>query len=119
MTSEMKKIGHATTHHLIIDPTVPLTLHVNHLHAHTTSPQSPLAHYFSQYPQLHVTSEQISLQLKKIATLFVALAPRTSAAPNVSTHSLCAGGATALFCTEVPIEQIRLWATGNWTQASQ
>jgi hypothetical protein len=105
-----EKIDHATTRHPIIDPTSALARRIVHLQANDTSPDTPLANYFVHKQQFHVTSHHITLHLKTVATNFSE--PLGFSAADMSSHSLCAGGATALFCTGVPLKQIRLM--GQW-----
>jgi hypothetical protein len=105
-----EKIGHATTQHPIINPTTALARRIIHLRHNHASPDTPLANYFSDSTQYVVTAQHITTHLKFIATFFGEQFGFTER--DVSAHSLRAGGATALFCAGVPIEQIRL--LGRW-----
>jgi hypothetical protein len=105
-----EKVGHATTQHPIINPTTAIARRVAHLRANRAPPHTPLAHYFHNNQQWKVTARHITLHLKYIATFFGEQFGFTEL--DVSSHSLRAGGATALFCAGVPIEQVRL--LGRW-----
>jgi hypothetical protein len=105
-----EKIGHATTRHPIIDPTAALARRIIHLRAHQAPPTTPLAHYFHVGVEFIVTAKMISVHLKYIATVWGT--PFGYNGDDVSSHSLRAGGATALFYAGVSIDQIRLM--GRW-----
>jgi hypothetical protein len=105
-----EKVGHATTKHPNIDPTAALARRIVHLRQHHASPDTPLAHYYYANRQFKVTAHHITSHLKFIATFFGE--PLGFTPLDVSSHSLRAGGATALFCAGVSIDQIRL--LGRW-----
>jgi hypothetical protein len=105
-----EKIGHATTRHPIINPTAALARRIIHLRRHHAPRHTPIAHFFEQGRESSVSADRITSHLKLIADIFGTPFGYTSL--DISSHSLRAGGATALFCAGVSLEQIRLM--GRW-----
>jgi hypothetical protein len=105
-----EQIGHAKTRHPIICPTAALARRIIHLRRARLPDTSPLCQYVHYEQVFTIKPKHITTQLKTIATFFGE--PYGFTQIDVSTHSLRAGGATALFIAGVPIETIRL--LGRW-----
>jgi hypothetical protein len=105
-----EQIGHGKTRHPFICPTAAIARRVIHLRRSHLPDTAPLCQYVEYNNAFAITPKHVTSHLKMIAGLFGEPFGFTQA--DVSTHSLRAGGATALFIAGVPIETIRL--LGRW-----
>jgi hypothetical protein len=103
-------VNHGRSGHHLLCPVLAVSRRVAHLRTHAAAPGTILATYYSHGRRASVLARDITVRLKAAAELLGA--PYGYLPTDISARSLRAGGAMALFNSDVDSDTIRL--IGRW-----